>query len=291
MTISVLSPAKLNLFLHITGQRADGYHELQTLFQFIDWGDELTFEPSASSTIELSPAIQGVPEASNLIVRAARLLQQATGCQQGAKIQLSKQLPMGGGLGGGSSNAASTLVALNQLWGTGLSKQQLQVLGLQLGADVPIFVYGQAALATGVGEQFEAVTIPEPWYLILHPHCHADTALLFQQKQLTRNSKLIRLRAFLSGQGHNDFEPVLRHMFPLMERCFRLLATETRPQLTGSGSCIFASFSSATQAEACQATLVAKLDEFGISSAEVDWKVAKGHNLSPLYFGSLGNTD
>ncbi len=290
MSICVKSPAKLNLFLHITGQREDGYHQLQTLFQFVDYYDELNFTPLDTDGISVSPPIPGLDEQQNLIFRAAHKLQQATGCKKGAHIEVIKRLPMGGGLGGGSSNAATTLVSLNKLWGTNLSNQELRSLGLTLGADVPIFIFGHSALAEGVGELLESVIIPEPWYLIAHPHCHADTRELFQEKQLTRDSKVIKIRDFLRGQGHNDFEPVLRKRFPLIDRCMNLMAAmtpESNPKVTGSGSCLFSQFDSQEAAEICQTKASAKMNDFGIGDSEVDWIIAKGHNRSPLYSGPL----
>jgi len=280
------APAKLNLFLHITGRRPDGYHELQTLFQFLDFSDTLGFEATADSDICVSPAIPNIPRESNLIYRAARLLQEHTGCRQGARIHLTKRLPMGGGLGGGSSNAATTLVALNRLWGTGLDSERLQRLGLQLGADVPIFIHGRAALATGVGEQFENVEIPEPWYLLAIPACHASTAELFQAKQLTRNSNVITIRAFLEGGGHNDFEPVLRERFALIDRCLTMMDTASKARVTGSGSCLFSSFATEQEAYAAHQQMVAQMPDFNLTDQDVRWQVAKGANRSPLFSGS-----
>lgn len=287
--LRVQSPAKLNLFLHITGRRPDGYHNLQTLFQFIDFCDYLEFDANATGAIQLEPAIPGVPAEQNLIVRAARLLQQHTGSQHGAYIKVDKHLPMGGGLGGGSSNAATTLVALNHLWNTGLSRDELKALGLRLGADVPIFIHGQTALAQGVGEQFENVTVPEPWYLLAVPSCHAPTAELFQEKQLTRNSDLITVRAFLEGAGHNDFEPVLRKRFPLIDRCLQLMDTESKARVTGSGACLFSSFESEQQAIAAHQQLVTHMPDFSLTDQDVKWRVTKGMNRSSLFSGVLAN--
>lgn len=289
MTLTVLSPAKLNLFLHITGRRSDGYHDLQTLFQFVDLCDTLTFEVTDSPALQIDPPVPGVPNESNLIYKAARLLQQETGTRQGALISVDKQLPMGGGLGGGSSNAASTLVALNHLWHTNLNRTQLSVLGLRIGADVPIFVHGHAALAQGVGEQFEDVEIDEPWYLIAAPDCHANTAELFQEKQLTRNSKVIKIRDFLNGGGHNDFEPVLRKRFSLIDRCLALMDTAGEARVTGSGACLFIQCSDATDAQAKQQTLTLKMQDFDLTDQDVSWRIAKGCNRSPLFSGALAN--
>lgn len=284
------SPAKLNLFLHITGRRPDGYHNLQTLFQFVDFCDQLEFdiEPTGSN-ISVHPALEGVPIEQNLIWRAARLLQDITGCRQGARIHLDKQLPMGGGLGGGSSNAATTLVALNHLWQTGLSREELCALGLKLGADVPIFVHGHAALAQGVGERFEDVDVPEPWYLIAIPACHAPTAELFQEKQLTRDSDPITICAFLDGAGHNDFEPVLRKRFPLIDQCLHLMDTVSKARVTGSGACLFSSFADEQSARSANQQMVERMPAFKLTHNDVSWRIAKGLNRSPLYTGCLAS--
>lgn len=289
MTLTALAPAKLNLFLHITGRRTDGYHNLQTLFQFIDLCDTLTFEVREHPELSVEPNIPGVPQEDNLIYRAALLLQQHARHPQGAHIRLNKQLPMGGGLGGGSSDAATTLVALNHLWRTGLNRRQLAELGLRLGADVPIFIHGQSALAQGVGEQFEDVAIPEPWYLIAAPNCHANTAELFQEKQLTRDSKLIRIRDFLAGGGHNDFEPVLRKRFPLIDRCMTLMDTEGQAKVTGSGACLFLSCLDEQDAKRKQQALIHRTAEFHLENQDVKWIIAKGCNYSPLYSGALAD--
>lgn len=288
--LTVRSPAKLNLFLHITGRRPDGYHTLQTLFQFVDFCDDMQFTVQPDTPgITVEPPIPGVAPEQNLVFRAAKLLQQATRCRQGAHIQLHKQLPMGGGLGGGSSNAASTLVALNHLWGTGLSRAELQALGLKLGADVPIFIHGRAALAHGIGEQFEDADPREPWYLIAIPACHANTAELFQEKQLTRDSAPITVRAFLSGSGRNDFEPVLRKRFPLIDRCMALMDTVSKASVTGSGSCLFSSFEDEHTARAAHQQLVAQMPGFALTDQDVRWRICKGLNQSPLYSGPLAD--
>jgi len=289
MTLTVRSPAKLNLFLHIIGRRSDGYHELQTLFQFVDLCDTLRFEVTDSPRLLVDPPVPGVLNENNLIYKAAHLLQQETGTRQGALISIDKQLPMGGGLGGGSSNAASTLVALNYLWNTELKRTQLSRLGLRIGADVPIFVHGHAALAHGIGEQFEDVEIEEPWYLIAAPNCHANTAELFQEKQLTRNSKVIKIRDFLNGGGHNDFEPVLRKRFSLIDRCLALMDTAGEAKVTGSGACLFIQCSNARDAKAKQQTLTLKMRDFDLTDQDVSWRIAKGCNRSPLFSGALAN--
>ena len=282
-TLTLPSPAKLNLFLHITGRRPDGYHNLQTLFQFIDFGDTLHFSDySSNGEILLTPSIDGVPTEQNLIYRAAKLLRDTTECKLGANIRLEKQLPMGGGLGGGSSNAATTLVALNHLWKTGLSEDQLAELGNRLGADVPVFVRGKAAVAEGTGEILTPVDIDQPWYLILVPDCHVETAILFADKHLTRNSKPITLRAVLDtplGElGHNDFEPVARSKFAAIDEGLTLLSGYGNAKLTGTGACLFCSFASQNEAEIAQRDFIAKHKEHRFES-----HITKGLNQSPLH--------
>lgn len=275
------SPAKLNLFLHITGKRTDGYHNLQTLFQFIDYCDTLYFSNTDhNGPIHLDTALPGVPMQANLIYRAATALRDATGCHRGATIRIEKHLPMGGGLGGGSSNAATTLVALNHLWKTRLSEDQLADIGLTLGADVPVFVRGRAAVAEGIGEQLSDVSPEEPWYLLLIPNCHVETAALFADKCLTRNSKPIRIRAFLEGQesGHNDFEPVARRLFPDIETGFQLLNQLGHARLTGTGACLFCAYPTRDAALAANQ----KLTTLAPDRFRFQTRVARGMNLSPL---------
>lgn len=267
------APAKLNLFLHITGRRADGYHELQTVFQFLDYGDELRFSPRADGVIRRATDIDGVPEADDLIVRAARLLQAEAGCTQGVDIAIHKRLPMGGGLGGGSSDAATTLVALNFLWGVGLSEDRLAQLGLTLGADVPVFVRGRAAWAEGVGEQLTPVELPEPWYVVLAPAAHVATARLFSDPQLTRDMPPIKIRGFLAGEGCNVFEPLVRAGYPEVDAALSWLAQAAPARMTGTGACVFAAFDTEREARRVAA------------SAQGRWPaiVARGRNRSPLH--------
>ena len=275
------SPAKLNLFLHITGKRTDGYHNLQTLFQFIDFCDTVFISHfSQNGSITLDNQIPGVPQEANLIYRAAEALRHVTGCRNGARIRIEKQLPMGGGIGGGSSNAATTLVALNHLWQTRLNDNELAEIGLSLGADIPVFVRGKAALAEGIGDQLTPVAPDEPWYLLLIPDCHVETAALFADKHLTRNTKPIRIRAFLEGldAGHNDFEPVARRLFPEIETGFQLLRQLGRPRLTGTGACLFCDFPNRTDAEEARQ----KLDTLAPEGYGFQARVARGMNQSPL---------
>lgn len=242
------SPAKLNLFLYITGRRSDGYHELQTLFQFLNIGDELTIEVTAEPTIQLLNPIENVATEQNLIYRAAKLLQNHTACQFGAKISVKKQLPMGAGLGGGSSNAATTLVALNYLWNTSLSLTELAELGLSLGADVPIFVHGFAAFAEGVGEKLTPCNPAEKWYLILKPNVSISTSLVFQHPELPRNTPKRTLSECLNSVWSNDCEKIVRTYYPEVEECLSWLLQYAPARLTGTGACVFAEFNSQEEA-------------------------------------------
>ena len=208
------APAKLNLFLHVVGRRKDGYHLLQTALRFIDYGDELSFSVRADGAIRRITPMEGVPAEQDLSVRAAQTLQRESGCREGADIGIVKRLPMGGGLGGGSSDAATTLIALNRLWRTGLTRERLQQLALTLGADVPVFVFGKNAFAEGIGERLQALQLPPAWYLILVPELAVSTAEIFSAAELTRNTNAITIAAFSVGQGHNDLEPVVCRRYP-----------------------------------------------------------------------------
>lgn len=245
------APAKLNLFLHVVGRRADGYHLLQTVFRFIDRADLIRFTPRTDGDIVLATPIPGVTPDSDLTVRAARLLQKATGCRQGATIHLSKNLPMGGGLGGGSSDAATVLLALNHLWQTGVARHALEKLGLDLGADVPVFVHGRNTFAEGVGESFSDVTLPEEIYLVLHPAVNVPTAAIFGAHELKRDSPVISPAEWRHGDGHNDLEAVACARFPAVAESLAWLR-QYAPQaiMTGSGACVFAGFSQRTEAQA-----------------------------------------
>lgn len=271
--LTLPAPAKLNLMLHILGRRDDGYHELQTLFQFLDYSDELSFDRRPDSQIRLLTDLPGVAPENNLIVRAARLLQQATGCRIGADIQLLKRLPMGGGIGGGSSDAATTLLGLNHLWGLHLPLAQLAELGLRLGADVPVFVHGQAAFAEGVGERLTPVELPEPWYLVVRPPVSVSTAEIFSAPELTRDTPAITVRSVLGQAGRNDCQPVVEKRYPEICNALRLLNKFVSARLTGTGSCIFGSFAEQAQAEAVARALPETLPSF----------IAKGSNVSALH--------
>ncbi|MES2909660.1 MAG: 4-(cytidine 5'-diphospho)-2-C-methyl-D-erythritol kinase [Pseudomonadota bacterium] len=268
---SLPAPAKLNLFLHITGRRADGYHTLQTLFQFIDQADTLHFSRRADDRIQLQADMPGVEANDNLIIRAALALQKATNCHLGADIRLDKTLPMGGGLGGGSSDAATTLLGLNALWQTGLSLAQLADIGLMLGADVPVFVHGQAAWAEGVGEQLQAVSLPEPWYVVLTPDAHISTAAAFSHPELTRNSDPITLRAFSAGEARNDFEKVVRQLSPAVDAALQWLAQHGTARMTGTGACLFLACSDADHAAQI------------LAASPVQGFISRGQNVSPAH--------
>jgi 4-diphosphocytidyl-2-C-methyl-D-erythritol kinase len=309
--LTLPAPAKLNLFLHILGRRADGYHELQTLFQLLDYGDLLHFKPQIPSAITLNVSVSGgslpgialsatpLPENSppgtslpqrsfaglsfpeingedNLVVKAARALQSATGTRQGATITLEKNLPIGGGIGGGSSDAATTLLALNTLWGTGLSLSELADLGRRLGADVPVFVHGKTAWAEGVGEKLQALEMPEKWYVVLNPGCSVSTARVFSHPELTRDSAAITVAAFFEQGTRNDCQPLVEKLFPAVADAIgwleqHSLNTAGRTRMTGTGASIFASFDSESTARAIL--------------ADSPWQgfVARGVNQSPVH--------
>ena len=267
------APAKLNLMLHILGRRADGYHELQTLFQFLDFGDELGFALRQDGQIHLHTPIEGVPHDSNLIVRAARLLQQQSGCNLGADIWLDKRLPMGGGIGGGSSDAATTLLGLNHLWQLACSEDQLADMGLSLGADVPVFVRGHAAFAEGVGEKLQSVTLSEPWFLVAIPQVLVSTVEIFSDAELTRDTPPIKVRSLLEGGGHNDCLPVVQKRYPEVRNALILLNKFVPAKLTGTGACVFGSFPNEDDADKVARQLPGTLPSF----------VAQGRNISMLH--------
>lgn len=267
------APAKLNLMLHILGRRADGYHELQTLFQFLDFGDELGFALRPDGEINLHTPIDGVPHDSNLIVRAARLLQQHANCTLGVDIWLDKRLPMGGGIGGGSSDAATTLLGLNHLWQLNYSEDQLASLGLSLGADVPVFVRGHAAFAEGVGEKLQPVTLSEPWFLVAIPQVLVSTAEIFSDPELTRDTPPIKVRSLLEGGGRNDCQPVVTKRYSEVRNALILLNKFVPTRLTGTGACVFGSFPNQDDADKVARQLPATLPSF----------IAQGRNISMLH--------
>jgi 4-diphosphocytidyl-2-C-methyl-D-erythritol kinase len=262
------APAKLNLFLHVNGRRADGYHLLQTVFQLIDHGDTLHFTLRDDSALRRVTELAGVPEESDLIIRAARLLQaellRRTGAlPRGVDIAIDKVLPMGGGVGGGSSDAATTLMALNQLWNAGLSKQELMELGLPLGADIPFFIFGQTAFAEGVGEALQAVQAPECWYVVIEPGVMVPTAAIFGSEQLTRDTPLVNIADFSShsitlGFGRNDLQQVATNLFPPVAEAVEWLGAYGDARMTGSGACVFSAVATEADADAVLAKVPAK---------------------------------
>lgn len=266
------APAKLNLMLRVVGRRADGYHLLQTVFQFTDLCDELWFRVLDDGAVRRIRELPGVAADADLVVRAARLLQHETGCRQGVEIRLEKRIPMGAGLGGGSSDAATTLVALNRLWGCGLETGHLARLGLRLGADVPVFVRGQAAWAEGVGDEFADIDLPQPVYLVLAPAVHVDTGKVFQDPELTRNSPRITIRDFVAGGHVNDCFPVVSKRYPEVRQAFEWLDQRLEARLTGTGACVFAECVDRAQAESLLQERPAGVDGF----------VVQGLNRSPL---------
>ncbi len=267
------APAKLNLMLRIVGRRADGYHLLQTVFQFVDFCDWLSFKSVDDGQVLLETPIPGVLPQQDLTVRAANLLKEFTGTTQGVVISIEKNLPMGGGLGGGSSDAATTLVVLNKLWQTNLSKCQLMELGLSLGADVPIFIHGTAAWAEGVGERLTDIELPERWFVIIKPDCHVDTKEIFLDKELTRDSKPIIIADFTAGQIGNDCLVVVKKRYEPVRIALAELSKYANARLTGTGACVFAEFSSEVEAR----------NVYNLLSRDWQVYIAKANNKSPLY--------
>jgi 4-diphosphocytidyl-2-C-methyl-D-erythritol kinase len=272
-----LAPAKLNLFLHVTGRRADGYHELQTLFQLIDLCDTIAIRVLEGGRIERPTGPPDVDPDEDLTVRAAKALQVATGTRSGASLRVLKRIPLGGGLGGGSSDAATTLLALNHLWGCGLSIDELAQLGLPLGADVPVFIRGSSAWAEGVGERLERVELPERSYIVIHPGVAVSTRDVFQSPELTRNSPIITIRALFEpaggSGGRNDCEPVVRGRYPEVADALDWLGRFAPARLTGTGSCLFAACASAIEAERIAAQVPDRWKSF----------VVRGLNVSPVH--------
>ncbi|HHE5696995.1 TPA: 4-(cytidine 5'-diphospho)-2-C-methyl-D-erythritol kinase [Citrobacter amalonaticus] len=277
------SPAKLNLFLYITGRRADGYHTLQTLFQFLDYGDTISLESRSDGEIHLLTPVDGVAHEDNLIVRAARLLMKTAAesgrlpAGSGADIRIEKRLPMGGGLGGGSSNAATVLVALNNIWQCGLSLDELAALGLTLGADVPVFVRGHAAFAEGVGERLTPVEPAEKWYLVVHPGVSISTPMIFNDPDLPRNTPKRSIETLLKCEFSNDCEVIARKRFREVDAALSWLLEYAPSRLTGTGACVFAEFDTESRARQVLEQAPEWFNGF----------VAKGVNLSPLHQSML----
>jgi 4-diphosphocytidyl-2-C-methyl-D-erythritol kinase len=270
----VISPAKLNLFLHITGRRPDGYHTLQTVFQLLDYGDELEFTPREDGQIVLTGMDEIVPE-QNLIIRAARALINWMPACAGMAIHITKRIPMGGGLGGGSSNAAVTLVMLNHLWNLGLTTAKLAEIGLSLGADVPVFIHGHSAWAEGIGERLQPVDLPERWYVVITPSCHVSTPKIFSHPELTRATPAITIDDFLRGYGQNDCEPLVRRLYPEVAQALDWLNQFAPAKLTGTGSSVFAAFDSEQAGRDVIAQLPSSWQGFAARGINTFWGVAK----------------
>ena len=277
-TLSLLAPAKLNLFLHVTGRRADGYHDLQTLFQLLDYGDLLEFSNNQAGVISLHSNCASLPNDENLVIAAAHRLRAASGQPElSARIRLEKRIPMGAGLGGGSADAAITLVALNRLWRLGLSEQALAELGVQLGADVPVFVRGRSAWGEGIGDRLQPTEINESWYLVITPDCSVSSAEIFCHEHLTRNSPAIKMADFLAGRTRNDCESITRELYPQVDEALDWLGQFADSRMTGTGSSIFASFPDEAAARGVLEKLPAGLQGFvarGINSLEHDFSAA-----------------
>ncbi len=271
--LRVSAPAKLNLFLHITGRRADGYHFLQTIFRFIDYSDELLLSLRQDGQVIRSEGPESVDPEQDLVVRAARLLQAETGCKLGVDLGVTKRIPMGGGLGGGSSDAASVLVGLNRLWGLGLSRAALMVIGGRLGADVPVFVFGRSAFAEGVGNELHTISIAPAWYVVLTPPVQVPTAAVFSEPKLTRNSNPLRIPAFFAGQGRNDLEAVVRERYTEVDRHLSWLRQYGHATMSGSGACVFCAVDSEEGARSVLGRLPPGMAGF----------VARGLDEHPLY--------
>ncbi|NTV10524.1 MAG: 4-(cytidine 5'-diphospho)-2-C-methyl-D-erythritol kinase [Zoogloea sp.] len=248
-TACVPAPAKINLFLHVVGRRPDGYHLLQTAFRMLDWGDRITLRVREDGAILRTNDVPGVPSESDLTVRAALLLQRETGCRLGAEITVEKCIPMGGGLGGGSSDAASVLIGLNRLWGCGLGREQLQALGLRLGADVPFFIFGRTAFAEGVGEALQPMELPAAWYVLLAPAVSVPTSEIFSAQELTRDTKILIMRDFAANATRNDMQAVVCNRYPEVRKALEWLSEFGAARMSGSGACIFAPFDTQAQAQ------------------------------------------
>ena len=265
------APAKLNLMLHVTGRRPDGYHELQTAFQFIDLEDRIRLTLREDGRIRRIGGDPGVPEEDDLVVRAARRLQQHSGSSLGVDIRLDKRIPVGGGLGGGSSDAATVLMGLDRLWQLGLGREQLMPIGLELGADVPVFLFGRSAWAEGVGERLRPLSLPESWFLVIHPGIFVSTGEIFAAGDLTRDCAPITIRAFLEGRGRNVCEPVAASRYPEIAEALDWLGRFAPSRMTGTGACIFAAFEREDEARAVAARTPERWKAF----------VARGLNCNP----------
>lgn len=270
--LTLPAPAKLNLFLHILGRREDGYHNIQTVYQFVDFSDVLSFHLLKKPQIKLTPELYNVSHKKNLIIKAVKQLQKTTGCRLGVNITLNKKLPIGAGLGGGSSDAATTLVALNRLWKLNLSLDELAKLGITLGGDVPVFIYGHAAWAEGIGDQLTPIILPEPWYLLLIPPYQVETRKMYNDPRLTRDSAALKITGYRPGDGHNDFETLVRLDYPEIAKALDWLKGVTTARMSGSGGVVFGQFDTREEASRIAAQV------------PMDYKtvITKGLNHSPL---------
>ena len=262
------APAKLNLFLHVVGRRTDGYHLLQTVFRLIDCCDQLWYSPRPSPNVSLAQPLPGVEESDELCVRAARLLQRETGCSRGVEISIRKSIPMGGGLGGGSSDAATTLIALNRLWNLGLPRRHLAKLGIALGADVPFFLCGENAFGEGIGEQLAPVALAPAWYVVLVPLVSVPTQEIFAASELTRNTKSIKISSFSAGFGRNDLEPVVCRRYPAVATHLAWLKAFGDARMSGSGACVFAAFPTEVRARSVVSGLPPEMRGFAARGLE-----------------------
>lgn len=278
VALSVPAPAKLNLFLHVVGRRGDGYHNLQTVFQFIDLADRLDFELREEPGCELLGDPCGIPENQNLIVRAAKAMSAKCSRPVGVRIRLKKRIPLGAGLGGGSSDAATTLLSLNRLWECGLQSEELANIGVSLGADVPVFLMGSSSWAEGIGERLQPITLREPWYLLVYPGVEVNTAAIFADPELTRNSPPITMAAFLQQGVRNDCEPVVRRLCPDVDDAMKWLEARAPARLSGTGSCVFASFPGRRAAEETRRALPGKWSGY----------VCRGMNRSSAHIALMG---
>lgn len=273
ISISLPSPAKLNLFLHILDRREDGYHNLQTLFQLLDYGDQLSFSINKQSEINVISDLKDVKPQDNLVFKVARALQQATNCSWGCEIQLAKKIPMGAGLGGGSSNAATTLVGLNSLWQCNLSHDQLAEIGSDLGADIPVFVKGLSAFAEGIGDKLTPISLNPIWYLVVTPKIKVSTEQIFCHSELTRNAPAIKIRALSEELYRNDCQSVVETLYPEVKQVSDWLKRYGNPLMTGTGASVYCRFDSQQEAKKAQQTVPNSWSSF----------VAKGINQSPLH--------
>ena len=274
-SLTLSAPAKLNLFLHITGRRPDGYHQLQTLFQLLDYGDELTFTVGQQGGVTLTCNQPELVNDDNLVIRAAASLAAFSGQTFNVHIHLDKRLPLGGGIGGGSSDAATTLLALNHLYQLRVAEADLLILAARLGADVPVFVAGQTAWAEGIGERLTPMPLPERWYLVVFAHEHVATPLLFAHPELTRDTPASTIDAALAESGHNDFEPLVRMLYPSIDKAFQACQPYGHAKLTGTGACLFLSLTNKNHASDI-------LQQLTLDHPELSVFLAQGINHSPV---------